>query len=143
MGEFIGEVIIKKLVLANKIVSKSRVVILGLTFKENCPDSRNSKVMDIIKKLSEYGITPIVVDPEADIKETKENYDIDLIPLDQVKNADCLVFAVAHDAFKEMSVPDIDKLFIDGPRNEKVIIDVKSIFDKQILEAHGYQLWRL
>lgn len=143
MGEFIADVIIKKLVLANKVVKQAKVVILGITYKENCPDTRNSKVADIIKKLNEYGIEPVVVDPHADKEEAKQEYCVDLVGINNVKNADCLVFAVAHKEFKNMNLGEIDKLFKDMDNNEKIIIDVKSIFNKTEIEAQGYIYWRL
>lgn len=143
MGEFVADAIIKKLVLANKVVKQAKVVILGITFKENCPDTRNSKVADIIKKLDEYGIKPIVVDPQADKDDAKHEYGVNLIDLDDVKGADCLVFAVAHDEFKNMSWNKIDSLFGDFANNEKVIIDVKSILDRFEMEKREYSYWKL
>lgn len=143
MGEFVADAIIKKLVLANKVVKKSNVVILGITFKENCPDIRNSKVIDIIKRLNEYGIEPMVVDPQADKDDAKHEYGVDLIDIDNVKNMDCLVFAVAHDEFKNMGWKRIGRLFRNVNSSEKVIIDVKSIFDRTEVEERGYCYWRL
>ncbi|WP_136479550.1 nucleotide sugar dehydrogenase [Acetivibrio thermocellus] len=131
MGEFIANTIIKKLIHVNKVVKKSKVVIFGITYKENCPDTRNSKVVDIIKGLNEYGIEPIVVDPQANREDTKQEYGIELMDIDDVKDADCLVFAVAHDEFKNID------------NSEKVIIDVKGIFDKNKIEKLGYCYWRL
>lgn len=143
MGEFVADAILKKLVLANKVVKKAKVVILGITFKENCPDTRNSKVIDIIKRLKEYGIEPIIVDPVANKNDTKNEYGLDLVEINNIKNADCLVFAVAHDVFKNMSLERIDMLFGKFPNEGKIIIDVKSIFDKKNIEAKGYSYWRL
>ncbi len=143
MGEFIANTIIKKLVLADKRVKESKVVILGITFKENCPDTRNSKVNDIIKKLREYGIIPIVVDPQANHADAKHEYDVELVPLASIKDADCIVLAVAHDEFKALTLNDIDKLYRDIPNNEKVLIDVKSILDKKSIDNMGYMYWRL
>ncbi|NLM44205.1 MAG: nucleotide sugar dehydrogenase [Clostridiales bacterium] len=143
MAEFVADVIIKKLVHANKIVRQAKVVIFGITFKENCPDIRNSKVVDIIKRLNEYGIEPMVVDPLADKIETKKEYRIELSEIDDIKNADCLVFAVAHNEFKAMSLDKIDKLFGEFNNNEKVLIDIKSIFNKREIEKRGYIYWRL
>ena len=131
MGEFIANTIIKKLIHVNKVVKKSKVVIFGITYKENCPDTRNSKVVDIIKGLNEYGIEPIVVDPQANREDTKQEYGIELMDIDDVKDADCLVFAVALDEFKNID------------NSEKVIIDVKGIFDKNKIEKLGYCYWRL
>lgn len=143
MGEFIANTIIKKLIHVNKVVKKSKVVIFGITYKENCPDTRNSKVVDIIKGLNEYGIEPIVVDPQANREDTKQEYGIELMDIDDVKDADCLVFAVAHDEFKNMALGQIEKFFKNIDNSEKVIIDVKGIFDKNKIEKLGYCYWRL
>lgn len=143
MGAFVADAIIKKLILANKVVKKSKVVILGVTFKENCPDTRNSKVEDIIKRLNEYGIEPIVVDPQADAQDAKHEYGVELVDIDTIKDADCLVFAVAHDEFRNLSLDSIDSMFCDCENGEKVIIDVKSILDKGEVKKRGYSYWRL
>jgi len=143
MGAFVADAIIKKLILANKIVKQAKIVILGITFKENCPDIRNSKVVDIISRLNEYGIEPIVVDPHADSAETKHEYGVDLVNISQIKDADCLIFAVAHNEFKSMSMEQIDGLFRDCPTEDKVIIDVKSILDKDMIIDKGYSFWKL
>lgn len=143
MGKFISDAIIRKLILANKIVKKSKVVILGLTFKENTPDTRNSKIIDVIEGLKDYGINPIVVDPEADVEEAKREYGIDLIHLDEIKDADCIVLAVAHSTFKKMNIEDINKLFGEFDNEEKVIIDVKSLLDESEINKLGYSYWRL
>lgn len=143
MGEFVADAIIKKLILANKAVRKAKVVILGITFKENCPDTRNSKVEDIIIRLREYGIEPVVVDPWANPVDAKKEYNVDLASMEDAKNADCLVFAVAHNEFKELSTNDIDAFFAPVENAEKVIIDVKSILDKKEIADKGYSYWRL
>jgi UDP-N-acetyl-D-galactosamine dehydrogenase len=143
MGTFVADAIIKKLILTDKVVKQSKVVILGLTFKENCPDTRNSKVIDIIKRLNEYGIEPIIVDPLADPTEAKHEYGVDLVKIDDIHDADCLVFAVAHDEFKEMSLEQIDRFFGNYNNNKKIIVDVKSIFDQSEIEKRGYTYWRL
>lgn len=143
MGAFVADAIIKKLILANKVVKKAKVVILGITFKENCPDTRNSKVDDIIKRLNEFEIEPIVVDPYADARDAKHEYGVDLVPLDMINDADCLVFAVAHDMFRDMRMDKIERLFGRFPNKEKVIIDVKSILDKDEILKSGYSYWRL
>jgi UDP-N-acetyl-D-galactosamine dehydrogenase len=143
MGEFVADAIIKKLILANKVVKQSKVVILGITFKENTPDTRNSKVIDIITRLKEYGIEPIVVDPVADANEAKQEYNIGLIDINSVKGADCIVLAVAHDSFKQISLDAIDSLFGDFEASKKILIDVKSILNKSEIENKGYSYWRL
>jgi len=143
MGKFVADAIIKKLILANKVVRQSKVVILGLTFKENTPDIRNSKVVDIINSLKEFGIEPIVVDPEADAIEAKIEYGIDLVDIKDVKDVDCIVFAVAHDIFKKMSWSEIDSLYGDFENENKILIDVKSILDRKEIKGKGYSYWRL
>ncbi len=143
MGKFVADAIIKKLILANKVVRQAKVVILGLTFKENTPDTRNSKVVDIIDSLRDYGIEPIIVDPEADAEEAKHEYNIDLVDIKDVKNADCIVLTVAHDIFKQMSWDEIDSLYGDFENNDKILIDVKSILDRKEIEEQGYSYWRL
>ncbi|AKL93658.1 nucleotide sugar dehydrogenase CapL [Clostridium aceticum] len=143
MGKFVADAIIKKLILTNKVVREAKVVILGLAFKENTPDTRNSKVVDIIDSLREYGIEPIIVDPEADAEETKHEYSIDLVDIKDVKDADCIVLAVAHDIFKQISWDEIDNLYGDFENKDKVLIDVKSILDRKEIEEKGYSYWRL
>ncbi len=143
MGKFVADATIKKLALANKIVKQAKVVIFGLTFKENTPDTRNTKVIDIIKRLKEYGIDPIVVDPIADPKEAKREYGIDLVDISEVKDVDCIVLAVAHDIFKKLTLEEIDEMFGDFNNKEKVIIDVKSILNKSKVKEKGYSYWRL
>lgn len=143
MGKFVADAIIKKLILANKVVRQANVVILGITFKENTTDTRNSKVVDIIDSLKEYGIEPIVVDPEADADEAKHEYGIDLVDIKEVKDADCLVLAVAHDIFKQMSWDEINSLYGDFDNKDKILIDVKSILARNEIEEKGYSYWRL
>ncbi|WP_067841011.1 nucleotide sugar dehydrogenase [Amphibacillus sediminis] len=143
MGDFVSDAIIKKLIHANKVVKQAKVLILGLTFKENTPDTRNSKVIDIIENLKEYGIDPIVVDPEADKQEVRSIYGIELSELSTVKDVDCIVLTVAHKAFKELDLNQLDSLFTNCKNEEKVIIDVKSMLDKEIVTEKGYLYWRL
>jgi UDP-N-acetyl-D-galactosamine dehydrogenase len=143
IGEFIADAIIKKLVKADKVVKRAKVVILGITFKENCPDTRNSKVDDIIMRLKEYDIKPIVVDPWANSEDAKREYNVDLVNIDTIKDADCIVLAVAHNEFKELTFDQYDKMFIKDDNDKKVLVDVKSILDKGAIEAKGYSYWRL
>ena len=143
MGAFVADAAIKQLILAGKVVRDAKVVILGLTFKENCPDTRNSKVIDIVKRLEEYGIRPVIVDPQADAAEARREYGVVLTPLAEIHNADCVILAVAHREFKALSVKELDQLFPAGPNENKVVIDVKSILDKSALLAAGYRFWRL
>lgn len=144
MGEFIADKVLKELVLTGKNPKEANVVILGITFKEHTPDTRNSKVDDIIIRLREYNINPVVVDPWANAKDAKHEYNVDLTDLQEVKDADCIVFAVGHNEFKNMSLNDIEGLFSSElSNNEKIVIDVKSILDKKQFIDKGYRFWRL
>jgi len=143
MGKFIADATIKKLIKTNKIVKKSKVVLLGMTFKENTPDIRNSKVLDIINSIREYGIEPIIVDPVADAEGAKREYGINIVDFDNVKDADCVIMAVTHDTFKNLSLDRLDTIFGDFKNSEKILIDVKSMFDEKEVMLKGYEYWRL
>lgn len=143
MGAFIADAIIKKLILANKRVKESKVVILGLTFKENTPDTRNSKVIDIIDSLKDFGINSMVVDPVADPAEAKKEYGIEISKLEDIKNADCIVLAVAHNEFKALSLEQINSLYGSFSNEEKVLVDVKSVLNRKEVENYGFSYWRL
>ena len=142
MGRFVAEAAIKQMVQVGKAPKKSKVVILGLTFKENCPDTRNSKVDDIIKHLATYGIEPTVVDPWASEADAMHEYGVHLTPLGEVKDADCVIVAVAHQEFKALSLDQIKALFGDMPDEEKVLLDVKGLYrisdeEKVLLDVKG------
>lgn len=143
MGRFVAEAAIKQMIAAGKAPKKANVVILGLTFKENCPDTRNSKVDDIVKHLNSYDIQPIVVDPWASDYDAMHEYGITLTKLEDVKNADCVIVAVAHREFKAMSLERIKALFKDCADDEKVLIDVKGIYTVNDLDNSGIRYWRL
>lgn len=143
MGKYVADAAIKKMIAAGQAPKKSKVVILGLTFKENCPDTRNSKVDDIIKRLNEYGIEPVVVDPWASERDAMHEYGVKLTKLSDVKNADCVIVAVAHNEFKALSLDDIKKLYKTCNDGEKVLIDVKGIYKVADLKASGMSYWRL
>ena len=143
MGEFVADATIKKLILAGKAPKNSKVVILGLTFKENCPDTRNSKVADIIARLKEFEIAPVIVDPWATERDAMVEYGVKLTKFEDIDDADCIIIAVAHDQFKLLNVDDLDKLFKNTSNDEKIIIDVKSILDKKSINERGYSYWRL
>ena len=143
MGAYVADAAIKKMIEAGQAPKKSKVVILGLTFKENCPDTRNSKVNDIIKRLNEYGIEPIVVDPWASEKDAKNEYGVKLASIEEIKGADCVIVAVAHNEFREMNLNDISSLYKDVPPEEKVLIDVKGLYNINDLRASGMSWWRL
>lgn len=140
MGEFIAGAIIKELVLAGKTVKKSQIGIMGITFKENCPDIRNSKVIDIINKLKEYGIIPLVVDPYANTEEVMQEYGIKMNMMSEIKDMDALVFAVAHNDFEKLTVSDLTDMC---KANSKIIFDIKGIFDKKELGKENFVCWRL
>lgn len=143
MGAFVADATIKQLVLAGKKVRDAKVAILGVTFKENCPDTRNSKVVDIIKRLNEYGIEPILVDPQADPEGAAKEYPTALVPLAEAKDLDCIILAVAHKEFRELTLAQMDAMFCEGNNDEKVLVDVKSILLKKEVEEAGYRYWRL
>ena len=143
MGAYVADAAIRKMIEAGQAPKNSKVVILGLTFKENCPDTRNSKVDDIIRRLNEYGIQPVVVDPWASERDAMHEYGVTLTKLEDVKNADCLIVAVGHNEFRSMSTMQLKKLFKDVPDEEKVLIDVKSLYRLDELKASGMRFWRL
>ena len=143
MGAYVADAAIRKMIEAGQAPKNSKVVILGLTFKENCPDTRNSKVDDIIKRLNEYGIQPVVVDPWASERDAMHEYGVTLTKLEDVKNADCLIVAVGHNEFRSMSTMQLKKLFKDVPDEEKVLVDVKSLYRLDELKASGMRFWRL
>jgi UDP-N-acetyl-D-galactosamine dehydrogenase len=143
MGKFVADAAIKNMIAVGQAPKKSKVVILGLTFKENCPDTRNSKVDDIIKRLAEYEITPIVVDPWASERDAMHEYGVTLTKLEDVKDADCVIVAVAHNEFKALAINDIKKLFKNSAGAEKVLIDVKGLYKVSELKESGMKCWRL
>lgn len=143
MGAFVADAAIRKMIKAGQAPKKSKVVILGLTFKENCPDTRNSKVDDIIKQLNRFGIEPTVVDPWASERDAMHEYGVKLTRIEDVKDADCVIVAVAHDEFKAMGIVGIKELFKDVPDDEKVLIDVKGLYKIEELNHSRMQWWRL
>ena len=143
MGKFVADAAIQNMIAVGQAPKKSKVVILGLTFKENCPDTRNSKVDDIIKRLAEYEIKPIVVDPWASDRDAMREYGVVLTKLEDVKDADCIIVAVAHNEFKSLRLNDIKKLFKNSADAEKVLIDVKGLYKVAELKESGMKYWRL
>ena len=141
MGKYVAENVVKKLVAADIPVKGAKIAILGFTFKENCPDTRNTKIIDIYRELQEYGITPVVADPAADAAEAKRLYGIEFVDVADVKNMDTVILAVAHDRFKSLTVADFDGFYTG--KNTKVLIDVKAMLDKPCFESAGYTYWRL
>lgn len=140
MGKYVAESCVKQLIAADKPVKNAKVAILGFTFKENCPDTRNSKVMDIVNELHEYGIIPVITDPVADAEEAKRIYGFDFDPKDAVKDMDAVILAVAHEEFSKLTMEEVGSFF--GP-GKKILLDIKGILDKNTYEAAGYSYWRL
>ncbi len=143
MGAYVADAAVKKMIEAGQAPKNSKVVIFGLSFKENCPDTRNSKVDDIIKQLNTYGIVPIVVDPWASEQDAMQEYGVKLTKINDVKDVDCVIMAVAHDEFRNMSLDDIKKLYKECTDGEKVLIDVKGLYKIKDLKSSGMQWWRL
>lgn len=140
MGKYVAENCVKSLIASDKPVKNARVAILGFTFKENCPDTRNSKVMDIVTELREYGIKPLIADPQADVAEARRLYGVKLVDLDAICGMDAVILAVAHTEFSALSMEDMDKLYGTG---KKVLLDIKGLQNRDEYERAGYCYWRL
>ena len=142
MGKYVAESLVKNLIKTDIPVKGAKVAILGFTFKENCPDTRNTKVIDIYKELEEYGITPVVIDPAADAAEAKRLYGITFNTMDDVKDMDAVIMAVCHKQFTELTRSDVDKYF-NNKNSKKVLMDLKGMFDMDEYGSNGYLYWRL
>ena len=140
MGKYVAETLVKKLIAADKAVRNARVAILGFTFKENCPDTRNTKIIDIVRELREYGIEPVIADPQADAEEAKRLYGVSFSGMDAVKDMDAVVLAVAHREFADLSMENVDGWFGQG---RKVLLDLKGMLDRKAYEKAGYIYFRL
>jgi UDP-N-acetyl-D-galactosamine dehydrogenase len=158
IAAYVVENTVKQMIKANKHIKGSKVAIFGVTFKENCPDVRNTKVVDIVRGLEEYGIDVKIVDPIADQEDLWQEYRINVCNIEEIVGMDAVVFAVAHDEFKSLALKNIKKMFNSGslessaeavdvqiePRqNNCVLIDIKGIFSKKEAEAMNYLYWRL
>lgn len=141
MGKYVAESLVKNLIKCDVPVKNARVAILGFTFKENCPDTRNSKVIDIVKELNEYGIAPLITDPTADYEEAEREYGIRFVAMEEIKDVDAVVLAVAHDEYKTFTREQMDAFFKD--EKKKILSDLKGILDRKEYEQAGYQYWRL
>lgn len=140
MGKYVAENCVKSLIAADHAVKNAKVAVLGFTFKENCPDTRNTKVMDIVNELKEYGIAPVITDPEADEGEAERLYGVNFTDMKEIKDMDAVILAVAHDGFRQLGRKDMDRLYGSG---KKVLLDLKGLLDRQAFEAAGYCYWRL
>jgi len=144
MGCFVADIAIKEMIEAGMAPKKATVVILGLTFKENCPDTRNSKIVDIVNRLKEYDIQPIVTDKWADKNVAIKEYNIELTDWNDIPKADCIIVAVGHSDYRNMSVMQLKELYNpDLPVQRRVLIDVKSLYRLDELKASGMRFWRL
>lgn len=164
MGKYVAENTVKKMIKANKHIKSSKVAIFGVTFKENCPDVRNSKVIDVIRELEEYGIEVKVVDPVADQESLWREYKIRLYKTEEITDIDAVIFAVPHDEFKCLKLEDIKELYrpvisteleamdevaatiepdADTRNSGYVMIDIKGMFNRYEAENKGYLYWRL
>ena len=141
MGKYVAENLVKYLIKADKYVKDARVAILGFTFKENCPDTRNTKVIDIVKELEEYGIHALVSDPEAEAEEVYREYGIHMVDMSEVKDMDAVILAVAHTAFTKLTERDFKQMF--SVDSKKVLLDIKGLLNRKEYENVGYLYWRL
>ena len=140
MGKYVAENCVKNLIKAEKQVKGAKVAILGFTFKENCPDTRNSKVFDIVKELREYGIEPLISDPVADANEARALYGVQFCAISDIQRMDAVILAVAHKEFAGLTMQQMDSLFGDG---QKVLLDIKGLMNRKAYEHAGYRYWRL
>lgn len=142
MGRYVAESLVKNLIKADIAVKGAKVAILGFTFKENCPDTRNTKVIDIVKELWEYGIEPMITDPVADGKEAEKEYGVTLHEMKEIKDMDAVILAVSHKAYEALDEHAIAGLYTKK-NTEKVLVDIKGMLDKKAYEQAGYLYWRL
>lgn len=143
MGKYVAENVIKNLIRADVSIKHAKVALLGFTFKENCPDTRNTRVIDIMNELKEYDVVPIVCDPVADKDEALHEYGISFCKMEDIHDVDCLIIAVGHEEFMKMSLADFDKFFKAVPNNKKVLIDIKGVLNRKEAEDLDYNYWRL
>ena len=141
MAKYVAENLVKGLIRANTPVQGASVAILGFTFKENCPDPRNTKIIDIVKELKEYGIEPLLADPVADEREANLTYGVHFTDIEEIHDMDAVILAVAHEEYRNLKQKDLDRLYRSGIT--KVLIDVKSVLNRKEYEDAGYVYWRL
>lgn len=140
MGKYVAENCVKNLIAVGKPVKSAKVAILGFTFKENCPDTRNTKVIDIVNELKEYHIDPVIADPQADQDEAEQLYGVIFADMNDVSEMDAVILAVAHRDFMKLSIDDMNQFYGNG---KKVLLDLKGLMDRRIYESAGYNYWRL
>lgn len=142
MGKYVAENTIKLMIKSGKVIKNSRVLVLGLTFKEDVPDIRNTKVVDIVHELEDYGVEVLVHDPLADVAETRHEYALELTDLSAVGKVDAVVYAVSHKEFAEIKAEQLSALCLNG-NGKGVVVDVKSILERVEIEAAGLVYWSL
>lgn len=142
MGKYVAENTVKNLIKAGANVSDAKVGILGFTFKENCPDTRNTRVIDIYNELLEYGITPVVADPVADSDEAMHEYGISFVDMSEIRNMDAIIIAVAHSEFGGINIEKLNGMF-DSDCDKKVLVDVKGVLNRKDFADTDYIYWRL
>ena len=143
MGKYVAENVVKKLIKADTPVKGAKVAVLGFTFKEDCPDTRNTKIIDIVNELREYGIEPMVCDPVADADEASRLYGIKFAEMNEISDMDAVIIAVSHKVFADMNISDFDALFKNISIDKKILVDIKGILDRKEAEKKGYAYWRL
>lgn len=141
MGKYVVESLVKKLIQADVNVKSAKVAILGFTFKENCPDTRNTRIIDIVNELKEYGITPVIADPVADKEEAKHEYGIQFTDISTIKNMDAVILSVAHEEFSSLTMEDMNKFY--SGEHTPVLLDIKGLLNRKEYENAGYIYWRL
>ena len=141
MGKHIAEATVKRMIQADRKIKGARVGVLGLTFKENVPDLRNTRVVDVVEELNDYGVDVLVHDAMADPAEAREELGVELCGLDDLGDLDALVLAVSHDAYRPLTAKDVKARFADP--DQAIVMDVKGFFDRADMAAHGVDLWRL
>jgi UDP-N-acetyl-D-galactosamine dehydrogenase len=143
MGAYVAEQTVKCMNKKGVMVKDAKILLLGITFKENCPDTRNTKIIDIYNELKEYGITATVADPCADADEASHLYGMEFADMNTIKDCDAVILAVAHEQFKDLTQTDFDKMFKSGDNSKKVLADIKGLLNRKEYESAGYNYWRL
>lgn len=142
MGKYVAESLVKNLIKADIPVKGARVAVLGFTFKENCPDTRNTKIIDIVRELQEYGISPLITDPVADRAEAEREYGVTFVEESDIKEMDAVILAVSHKEYETMTMEQLDAMYAKNSK-DKVLVDIKGMLDRAFYEKSGYLYWRL
>lgn len=143
MGKYVAENVIKQMIKAEIQIKKAKVGIFGFTFKENTPDTRNTRIIDIYNELKEYNITPLIYDPVADKKEALLEYGLNFNTLNEMKDFDVVIFAVSHNEFKTYTNKQIEGMYKSTNDSNKVLVDIKGMLDRKYFEDKGYKIFKL